>query len=77
MSVIALLTISSRKRLVWRALRATSDMPFLLLSSSSSVAIGDVDVVLLEAEQAGGIVHQHIGVEHEQLGIGAQAGNWE
>ena len=25
-------------------------------------------VVLLEAEQAGGIVHQHVGVEHEQFG---------
>ena len=34
------MTSSSRKRLAWRALRATSDMPFLLLSSSSSVAIG-------------------------------------
>src|SRR3972149_512286 len=33
-------TISSMERLAWRALRATSDMPFLLLSSSSSVFIG-------------------------------------
>src|SRR5581483_6610761 len=33
-------TISSRKRLAWRALRAASEMPFLLLSSSSSVMIG-------------------------------------
>ena len=40
MSAIALLTISSRKRLVCRALRATSDIPFLLWSSSSSVTIG-------------------------------------
>ena len=31
---------SSRNRLAWRALRATSDIPFLLLSSSSSVTIG-------------------------------------
>ena len=29
-----------------------------------------VDVVLLEAEQTGRIVHQHIGVQHEQLGVG-------
>ena len=29
-----------------------------------------IDVVLLEAEQAGRIVHQHVGVEHEQLGAG-------
>src|SRR5471032_2103270 len=34
------LTISSRKRLAWRALRETSDRPFLLLSSSSRVAMG-------------------------------------
>jgi hypothetical protein len=34
------LTISSRLRLAWRALRATSDMPFLLESSSSRVIIG-------------------------------------
>ena len=33
------------------------------------------DVVLLEAEQAGRIVHQHVGVEHEQLGAGVQAGD--
>jgi len=36
----ASLTISSRKRLAWRALRATSVMPFFLLSSSSSTNIG-------------------------------------
>ena len=36
----AAVTSSSRKRLTWRALRATSVMPFLLLSSSSSVRIG-------------------------------------
>ncbi len=29
-----------------------------------------VDVVFLEAEQAGGIVHQHVGVEHEELDVG-------
>ena len=34
------LTISSRKRVTWRALRATSVMPFLLWSSSSRIAIG-------------------------------------
>ena len=34
------LTSSSRKRDTCRALRATSVMPFLLLSSSSSVRIG-------------------------------------
>ena len=33
-------TISSRKRLAWRALRATSLMPFLWSSSSSSVTMG-------------------------------------
>src|SRR4051812_40675 len=33
-------TISSRNRLAWRAFLATSEMPFLLLSSSSSVMIG-------------------------------------
>src|SRR4051812_26835217 len=33
-------TSSSRKRLVWRALRAASDMPVLCASSSSSVTIG-------------------------------------
>jgi len=31
------------------------------------------DVVLLEAEQRGGVVHQHVGVEHEQLGRAAAA----
>src|ERR1700689_2611963 len=40
MSPVSVLTISSRKRLAWRALRDTSDNPFLLLSSSSRVAIG-------------------------------------
>jgi len=34
------LTISSSMRLAWRALRATSDMPFLFASSSSKVIIG-------------------------------------
>jgi hypothetical protein len=33
-----------------------------------------IDVVFLESEQAGGIVHQHVGVEHEQLGRGRVAG---
>ena len=32
----------------------------------------DVDVVFLEAEQARGIVHQHVGVEHEQLVEGVE-----
>src|SRR5882672_9342786 len=36
----AWLTMSSRKRLAWRALRAISEMPLLWLSSSSSVMIG-------------------------------------
>jgi hypothetical protein len=40
MSCSAPVTISSIRRLAWRALRATSDMPFLLASSSSSVIIG-------------------------------------
>src|SRR5258708_25864375 len=40
MGVLAWLTISSRNRLAWRALRAISEMPLLLLSSSSSVMIG-------------------------------------
>src|SRR6266852_2537924 len=40
MGVFAWLTMSSRKRLAWRALRAISEMPLLLLSSSSSVMIG-------------------------------------
>jgi hypothetical protein len=40
MSFSVLLTISSSMRVAWRALRAISDMPFLLLSSSSSVMIG-------------------------------------
>jgi hypothetical protein len=35
-----------------------------------------VDVVLLEAEEAQGVVHQHIGVEHEQLGGGDSCGPW-
>ena len=34
-----------------------------------------VDVVLLEAEQARRIVHQHVGVQYEQLGSGAQTGD--
>ena len=33
-----------------------------------------VDVVLFEVEHARRIVHQHIGVEHEQLGSGRRAG---
>src|SRR6266571_4794224 len=40
MGPLAWLTMSSRKRLAWRALRAISEMPLLLLSSSSSVMIG-------------------------------------
>ena len=40
MSLSWLDTISSRKRVACRALRATSVMPFLLLSNSSSVIIG-------------------------------------
>src|SRR5712692_1662645 len=40
MGCLAWLTMSSRKRLAWRALRAISEMPFLLLSSSSRVMIG-------------------------------------
>jgi hypothetical protein len=35
----------------------------------------DVDVVLLEAEEARRIVHQHVGVEHEQLDGGGGVGN--
>src|SRR5207247_8865525 len=33
-----------------------------------------VDVVLFEVEHARRIVHQHIGVEHKQLGSGRMAG---
>ena len=33
----------------------------------------NVDIVFLEAEQTGGIVHQHIGVKHEELDVGGQA----
>jgi hypothetical protein len=40
LDVAACETISSRKRLAWRALRDTSERPRLWLSSSSSVAIG-------------------------------------
>src|SRR5437667_10208933 len=40
MGCLAWLTMSSRKRLAWRALRAISEIPLLLLSSSSSVMIG-------------------------------------
>src|SRR5436190_6053371 len=40
MGCLAWLTMSSRNRLAWRALRAISEMPLLLLSSSSSVMIG-------------------------------------
>src|SRR5882762_6861038 len=40
MGFLVWLTMSSRNRLAWRALRAISEMPFLFLSSSSSVMIG-------------------------------------
>src|SRR5712671_1482015 len=40
MGPLAWLTMSSRKRLAWRALRAISEIPLLLLSSSSRVMIG-------------------------------------
>src|SRR6266852_9952294 len=40
MGILAWLTISSRNRLAWRALRAISEIPLLLLSSSSRVMIG-------------------------------------
>ena len=36
---------------------------------------GQEDVVLLEAEQTGRVVHQHVGVQHEQLGVGVQLGD--
>jgi len=67
MSLSWLLMMSSRKRLTWRALRATSDMPFCccpILPASS----WEEDVVFFKAEQTGGIMHQHIRVEHKQLG---------
>jgi hypothetical protein len=38
--VLQAATSESSVRDTWRALRATSDMPFLLASSSSSVIIG-------------------------------------
>ena len=50
-------------------------MPFLLASSSSTRRHRQEDVVLLEAEQAGRIVHEHVGVEHEQLGVVMQPGD--
>jgi hypothetical protein len=31
---------------------------------------GNVDIVFLEAEQAGWIVHQHVGIEYEKFGNG-------
>jgi hypothetical protein len=68
MSVIAFETISSRKRLAWRALRATSDSPFLWLVELLERPDRQVDVVLLEAVEARRIVHQHVRVEHEELG---------
>ncbi len=33
-----------------------------------------IDVVFLEAEQRGRVVHQHVGVEHEQLGAAGLVG---
>ena len=45
---------ASRKRLAWRALRATSDMPFLLRVEFLERDHRQVDVVFLEAEQAVG-----------------------
>ncbi len=33
----------------------------------------NVDVVFLEAKQAGRIVHEHVGVEHKQLDVGRKA----
>ena len=65
--VLKLQTISSSERVAWRALREISDMPFLLLSSSSSVMIGRENVMLLETVEAGGVVHQHVGVENEDF----------
>ena len=41
---------------------------FLVLVEFFQSGDGDVDVVLFEAEQAGGVVHQHVGVEDEELG---------
>ena len=32
-----------------------------------------IDVVFLETEQTGGIVHQHVGVQHEELRAGLSA----
>ena len=36
---------------------------------------GQVDVMLLEAEQRGRIVHQHVGIQHEQLGLAQLVGH--
>ena len=54
---------SLRKRLAWRALRATSDMPLFLLVQFLQHRHRNEHVVFLEAEQGGGIVQQHVGIQ--------------
>ena len=57
---------ASSSRLTWRALRATSLMPRLWLSSSSSVIIGRKTSCSSKRNRHSRVVHQHVGVEHEQ-----------
>ena len=58
--------MSSRKRLTWRTLRDGFREPFLVGVQLLEHDHRQIDVVLLESEDRGGVVHQHVGVEHEE-----------
>ena len=49
--------------------------PFLVIVQLFERSHRQIQVVFLEAEQTGGVVHQDISVEHEKLGGGVKSGN--
>ena len=59
-------TNESSVRETWRALRATSDMPFLWRIELLQSHHRQEHVVFFESEQARRVVQQHVGIENEQ-----------
>jgi hypothetical protein len=52
------------KRLTWRRCGWTSEVPFLAVVQLLQHHHRQEHVVFLELEQRGGVVHQHVGVQH-------------
>ena len=64
--VLAAATSESSVRETWRALRATSDIPFLVRIEFFQRHHRQEHVVFLESEKTGRVVQQHVGIQHEQ-----------